>query len=224
MSGDALDRLIAAVEDHYSDPLRPPLLLSTFGQRNRDLVKDLKDQFGSLLNAVREAGEDRIQFIETANGREAVAPATLAPNLRQQLAEDSASERQAAMSFGTLPTAVQLAFCVRNEANELVALDIIPPFKYSKVSAPELIRATQRILPDKYRRPGLALQSASAIERAGLWKHFLAWCDDTEVDPGTFRRDKGSNALARLIAAQSPEVVAKLVIPGDIAQMLLKHS
>lgn len=224
MAQDTLEKLVDAIGQHYAQPNPRKLLLSTFGQRNKVLVAELKEHFGSLLEAVRAVGEDRVQLIDTTPGQEAVAPAAIAANLRQQVAEDSASAKQAAASFDTLPPPVQLAFCVRIEPGELIALDTLPPFRFAKVTAPELIRATQRIVEDRFRQPGLALRSASLTERANLWKHFLAWTEETGVDPGSFRRGKVTSALARLIAAQPPEVVGKLVIPGDIAHILLRHS
>lgn len=220
----ALDRLIAAIGDHYNQANAPPLLLSSFGQKNKELLGELKDEFGSLIAAVRAAGEDRIQFIETRHGSEAVAPAAIAANLKQQLQKDSASQRQAANFFDTLPAPVQLAFCVKTEPGEQVAIDTVRPYRYTKVKMPELIRASQRIIPDKFRRPGLSLRSASVAERDELWKHFCAWAEEVRVDPELFRQGGPTTALARLIAAQPPEVMTKLVIPADIAQLLLKHS
>lgn len=224
MAADALDRLIAAIDEHYGKENARPLLLSTFGQKNKALVAEVKETFGSLMEAVRTAGEGRIQFIDTTSGREAVAPAAIAANLRQQLQEDTASQRQAASYFDTLPPSVQLAFCVRTEAGEHIAIDTVRPFRFAKVQAPDLIRPTQRIIRDQYRRSGLSLRNASVAEREALWKHFLAWSEEVGVDPAIFRQGEATTALARLIAAQPADVVARLVIPGDIAQLLLKHS
>lgn len=224
MADDAIKRLTDAIDEHYRKENAPPLLLSTFGQKNKELLVELKEQFGSLMAAVQAAGEERVQFIDTTSGREAVAPAAIAANLRQQLQEETASQRQAASCFDTLPASVQLAFCTRSEPGEHIAIETVRPFRFAKVKAPDLIRATQRIIPDKYRRPGLSLRTASVTEREALWKHFLAWAEDVGVDPATFRQGDATTALARLIAAQPADVVARLVIPGDIAQLLLKHS
>jgi hypothetical protein len=224
VAADAIDRLIAAIDDHYGKENARPLLLSTFGQKNKALLAELKEGFGSLMAAVQFAGEDRIQFIDTMSGREAVAPAAIAANLRKQLQEETASQRQAASYFDTLPASVQLAFCVRIDAGEHIAIDIVRPFRFAKVRAPDLIRPTQRIIVDKFRRPGLSLRTASVTEREALWKHFLAWSEEVGVDPGVFRQGDSTTALARLIAAQPADVIARLVIPGDIAQLLLKHS
>lgn len=224
VAGSALERLIVAVHEHYRQENPPPLLLSSFGQRNKELLTELKAEFGSLKAAVRAAGEDQIRFVDTTVGREAVAPPGIAADLQLQIQEDNASQRQAANYFDCLPAPVRIAFCVRTEVGEQVALDIVRPFRFAKVTAPELIRPTQRIIPDAFRRPGLQLRSASVPEREMLWRLFSAWAEDAGVDPAIFRQGEATTALARLIAAQPADIVSRLVIPADIAQILLKHS
>jgi len=203
VAGDALQRLISAIEKHYEEPKAPPLLLSSFGQRNKQLLTELKDEFGSLKAAVHAAGEDRIRLVDTTIGRETVAPAGIAAELQLQIQGEIANQRQAANLFGSLPVPVQIAFCVRTESGEYIAIDIVRPFRFAKVTAPDLIRPTQRIILDTYRRPGLLLRAASVH---------------------VFRQGEASTALGRLIAAQPADIIPRLVIPADIAQILLKHS
>lgn len=224
MDEEGLELLVAAVRAHYARPNAPPLLLSSFGQRNKDLVVRLKEGFGSLKAAVRAAGEQRIRFIDQTVGSEAVAPAERAGDLEQQLQEATASQRQSAMLFDTLPRSVQLAFCVRTEPGEHVALDVVRPFRFSKVTAPDLIRPVQRLVPDRFRSPGVSLRSASVHEKHDLWKQFVAWTESVGIDPETFRGGEISTALSRLLAAQPADVVPRLVIPGDILQLLMRHS
>lgn len=224
MDEEGLDLFVDAVRAHYARPNAPALLLSSFGQRNKELVARLKDAYGSLKVAVSAAGEDRIRFIDQTAGREAVAPADRAVDLEQQLQDATASQRQAAMLFDTLPRSVQLAFCVRLEPGEHVALDVVRPFRFSKVTAPDLIRPVQRLVPERYRSPGVSLRSASVHEKHELWTQFLAWADSVGVDPETFRGGENSTALSRLLAAQPADVVPRLVIPGDILQLLMRHS
>ncbi|MER8748043.1 hypothetical protein NKH57_02000 [Mesorhizobium sp. M1050] len=224
MSGDALHRFIDTVEGHYKSPNPEPLLLSRFGQQHKELLAELKAEFVSLKAAVRAAGEDRIRFIDTTVGREAIAPVAIAAELQLQIQEDSASRQQAANYFESLPTPVQIAFCVRTDAGENVAIDTVRPFRFAKVTAPDLVRPTQRIIPDVYRRPGLSLRTASLQDRETLWRLFLAWSSEANVDPGIFRQGEASTALGRLLAAQPADLIPRLVIPADIAQILLKHS
>lgn len=224
MAGDALQRLISAIEKHYEEPKAPPLLLSSFGQRNKQLLTELKDEFGSLKAAAHAAGEDRIRLVDTTIGRETVAPAGIAAELQLQIQGEIANQRQAANLFGSLPVPVQIAFCVRTESGEYIAIDIVRPFRFAKVTAPDLIRPTQRIILDTYRRPGLLLRAASVHDRETLWRLFLAWAEEVNVDPTVFRQGEASTALGRLIAAQPADIIPRLVIPADIAQILLKHS
>ncbi|MES0022340.1 MULTISPECIES: hypothetical protein [unclassified Mesorhizobium] len=128
MSGDALHRFIDTVEGHYKSPNPEPLLLSRFGQQHKELLAELKAEFISLKAAVRAAGEDRSRFIDTTVGREAIAPVAIAAELQLQIQEDSASRQQAANYFESLPTPVQIAFCVRTDAGEHVAIDTVRRF------------------------------------------------------------------------------------------------
>lgn len=73
MADDTLERLITAVGEHYAKENDPPLLLSTSGQKNRVLLIELKDRFGSLMAAVKTAGEDRLKFIDTLSDRPCLA-------------------------------------------------------------------------------------------------------------------------------------------------------
>ena len=224
MAEDALQRLIAAVEEHYKTRDAPALLLSSFGQRNKQLLAELKKEFGGLKAAVRVAGEDHIRFVDTTVGRGAVAPTAIAAKVQVQIQKETASQRQAANYFESLPMSVQIAFCMRTEAGEHVAIDTMRPFCFAKVTAPDLIRPTQRIIPDAYRRPGLSLRTASLHDRETLWRLFLAWAETVNVDLAVFRQGEATTALARLIAAQPADIIPRLVIPADIAQILLKHS
>ena len=223
VTDSALQQFIRTVREHYALPDAPPLLLSRFGHKNRELLKALKDEFGTLKKAVDAAGEQNIRFIDTRAGQEAIAPTDRAADLQAQLQEDSASIRSDASLFGALPVSVQIAFCLRTETGEYVAIDIVRPFHYAKVSEPGMIRATQRIIPDIYRKPGLGLRTSSTSERGALWRQFLAWAEWANVDHAVFRRSEASNALSRLIAAQPSEIVSQLIIPADIAQILLRH-
>lgn len=224
MADTALERLITAVHAHYDAPNATPLLLSSFGQKNKPLLADLKAEFGSLMAAVRAAGEDKIRVVDATSGREAVAPASIATTLQQQIQTDTASQRRDANLFDCLPPAVKLAFCVRTEAGEQVAIDTVRPFRFTKVTTPELIRPTQRIIGEEYRRPGLTLRTASLTEREALWRNFISWAEATGIDPNTFQQGEATTALARLIAAQPADIIPRLIIPADIAQILLKHS
>jgi hypothetical protein len=174
LTEDLLDRLEAAVRAHYAQT-NAPLLLSQFGQRNKELITALKAEFSTLAAAVRAAGDDRIQIVDERRGRESMAPADIATEVARQVKEQSASQQLSSSSFDGLPKPVQIAFCLRTQAGQHVAIRVSPPFKYDVVSSLDLLRSSFRPLPDRYRRPGLLLRSASLQDRETLWHTFLAW-------------------------------------------------
>ena len=223
MSDQVLDKLVEAVEQHYDGDDPPPLRLSSFGHRNKALLNALKAEFGTLKTAVLAAGEHRLRFVDRTIGREAIAPPAIADALHLKMQEDTATQRRAASLFDALPLSVRLVFCVRLDEGELMALDTARPFRYSKITAPDLMRSTQRLVPARYRHPGVSPSQASLDEREALWRSFVAWAEEAGVDPGIFQQRDATTALARLIAAQPADLIPRLIIPGDIAAILLKH-
>lgn len=210
------------VRDHYA-ATDTPLLLSRFGQTNKELLSQLKAKFGTLSAAVREAGNDRLRIVDQSVGRESMAPAAVAPEAEAKIQERSANQRQSSSNFDSLPAPVQIAFCVRIEAGEHVAVRATPPFHYEKVTSLDLLRPGYRPLPEQYRKPGLELRHASLQDKEALWRAFVAWTESQGLDPAVFTSLKQTNALARLLAAQPADVIGRLVIPGDIAALLLKR-
>lgn len=222
---DALAELVAAVRRHYEAENALPLLLSSFGQRHPVLLSRLKEEYGSLKRAIGAVENGELRLIEVERGKEAVATAAVAEPVERKLQQDGARMREGATAFDGLPHSVRVAFCVRTEAGECVALEVTPPFRYSKTTPPHSLRSNQRLVPDELRSPGLALKGASAQDREVLWRKFLVWTERENVDPASFHhRGEHSNALSRLIAAQSKDVIPRLVIPADIAEILLRHS
>jgi hypothetical protein len=214
--------LVAVVQDHY-DNNDPPLLLSRFGQANRNLLAELKAEFGTLLAAIRAAGEHRLRIVDNSVGRESMAPADIAREVELKVREESANQTQSSSNFDGLPRAIQIAFCLRTDVGEHVAVQVVPPFNYTKLTSLELPRPTYRSIPDHYRKPGLVLPRASVQDRGALWRAFIAWTTDQGLDPAIFSVTKQTNALARFLAAQPSDVISRLVIPGDIADLLLKR-
>jgi hypothetical protein len=214
---------VHTVREHYDAQNAAPLLLSSFGHANGVLLGELKAAYGTLKAAIKAAGDERLRIVDNTVGRESVAPAEIAVEVERRIREDSAARRESVSSFDSLPKSVRLAFCIRTNADEHIAIELTPPFSFSKIQAPDLIRAGQRIIPEPYRKPGLSLQRSTFQEREALWRSFLAWAQEFDVDPAVFKRESRSNALSRLIAAQRPEVIEQLVSPADIAALLLQH-
>ncbi|MND44884.1 hypothetical protein D3C80_357330 [compost metagenome] len=224
MAEDLLARLIEAIEAHYQERDAPPLLLSRFGQIHGELLHELKAAYGTLSAAAAAAGEHQIKIVRHQRGQEVLAPADRAENISVKVVTESAQQRDSSSRFNGLPRSVQIAFCLRTESDEVVALRTISPWDYRKESRADLVRPGYRIIPDEYRRPGLALNQASLQELEALWKAFLAWTAHEKLDPASFKPSRGGNALARLIAAQPADIIARLVIPADIADLLLRRS
>ncbi|MBB3937215.1 hypothetical protein [Aureimonas phyllosphaerae] len=228
---EGLARLVAIVLQHYADGHQVPLLLSTLGQRNKDLVASLRKDFGSLKEAILSLGEDDIRIVGTTPGSEVVAPAAIASTILLELQQHVASQRESAEKFDGLPKSVQLAFCIRIASGEQVAIDLVPPFRYSKVSSMAELGPNQRLIGEAYRHPGLSLRTASPQEREQLWRRFLAWSTENDVPSSHFHHREHlrvptthANALGRLIAAQPKEILDRMVIPADVAQVLMAHA
>jgi hypothetical protein len=220
-----LNQLVEAVEAHYAVPDAPPLLASRFGQANKALLNDMKGAYGGLLAAVRAAGEDRLKIADSRPGREVIAPADRAADIGNEVQQLSATARAAGSSFDSLPKSVQIAFCVRTEAGEIVTLRVTSPFDYKRIKVGELVRPGFRVIAEEYRKPGLALSSATVQDKQALWQQFLAWAQQEQLDPSTFQAaKKDSNALARFLAAQPSDIIGRIVIPADIAEILLRRS
>jgi len=218
-----LTQLVEAVRAHYEDQSAPPLLASRFGHLHKPLLQELKAEFGTLLGAVRAASEQRLKIVDQRPGREVIAPADRAADIEVRVRERSASDKEAGSNFDSLPRAVQIAFCLRSDG-DLVTLRVTPPFDYKRVASADLIRPGFRHVPDEYRKPGLSLTSAALQDKHALWQSFLAWTVEEQLDPATFRISRDTNALARFLAAQPPEIIDRIVIPADIAAILLRRS
>ncbi|WP_287104765.1 hypothetical protein [Brevundimonas sp.] len=188
-------------------------------------MNDLKGAYGGLLAAVRAAGEDRLKIADSRPGREVIAPADRAADIGNEVQQLSATARAAGSSFDSLPKSVQIAFCVRTEAGEIVTLRVTSPFDYKRIKVGELVRPGFRVIAEEYRKPGLALSSATVQDKQALWQQFLAWAQQEQLDPSTFQAaKKDSNALARFLAAQPSDIIGRIVIPADIAEILLRRS
>ncbi|MCV0415726.1 MAG: hypothetical protein K5831_12720 [Brevundimonas sp.] len=225
MTEALLKQLVEAVEAHYAADGAPPLLASRFGHHNKGLLNDLKGAYGGLLAAVKAAGEERLRIVDERHGREVIAPANRAADVGVEVQQQSATAEAAASSFDSLPKSVQIAFCVRTEAGEQVTLRVTPPFDYKRVKAGDLVRPGFRPVQDEFRKPGLALGSATLQDKQTLWQNLLAWARQEQLDPATFRPNRrDGNALARFLAVQPSDIIDRIVIPADIAEILLRRS
>lgn len=224
MSQEILEKLVSTITAYYRENDKP-LLLSRFGQLQPELLAEVKGAFPSLAAAIREAGEERLRIVRPvgAKGQEVVAPAARSADIEKSLSNSSAALQIHAAEFDSLPIPVQLAFCLQNRAGEVVAIRTSPPFRYGRFASLDLLRPGYVVIPESFRRAGLPLKSATAQDKEGLWQSFLAWAREMRVDVAAFAQKDRPNALARLLAAQDPAILERLVIPADIAALLLKR-
>src|SRR3546814_14365517 len=95
VSAEILDQLVATIRAHYEQPYAQPLLLSTFGQLHPDMLGPIKAAFKSLKAAIQAAGEDRLRFVDTTIGQDAVAPTDLAGDIEKKLTRETSRSQQA---------------------------------------------------------------------------------------------------------------------------------
>lgn len=219
------------VGEHYTAN-SSPLLLSELGAR-------LRKQ--GVWQGEASEGKSLRQFIESAQDpdllilRDKKSPAyiAVATQSHKQIVEQWIERRIQSVSevpdLEALPRAVILAFCVQLDPGGSVYLRRFAPFRYETLLPNGSERDLFVIVEDRYRRPGLKLSEPSeldASDRLDLQTRIAAWSKDKNVPIEGFYRHtakKHTNALERLIAAQSPSLAEKIVIPGDIAVMLSRQ-
>lgn len=161
------------------------------------------------------------------------------PDSRRELALAALEERLDQLWLKRLPRAALVAFCVDISAERPLFLKPSPPVEYALDQLPT---GSQDFLPIEpiYRTPGLFVRDLNDLEagqRKELAGKMRAWCAAHGVDPESLTKGgqrpgrskevavgapavAGANALERLLAAQVPEVAAKIILPIDIALSL----
>ena len=106
------------------------------------------------------------------------------------------------------------------------------PFRY-EVGTPPAESANEFILVDAdYRRPGLRIDNPTRVaqtDKRDLENLIQKWAAVHGIQVEQFLKleqdekeiqDGGKTALDRLLAAQSPDIAQRILIPADIAQIL----
>ncbi len=232
MNNHSLDRLVAVVQDHYAQTERP-LFLSRLGQLDTDLRNDLVARYKNLSAAVRAAGENRLRVVNPTNVRG--ADVIVVPDNAEQIQKlsqlESANMEAAEQALERLPVSVRLAFCVREKPGEKIAIQSNPPYRYVRIKSDELVGSDLLIVEDKFRSSGLYLAKATHSEKQNLWRQFSAWSLEQNIPPDKFAERRaatsktrsGTNALERFLSVQDSDLLSRIVIPGDIAGILLEH-
>lgn len=209
-----------------------PLLLSDLGimLRQRGLWPPQEDAGKTLRQIIEEAHDPNLLIVRDKNSPAYIAVTTEATKeIVEQFIARRIERASNVPNLDALPRSVLLAFCVRQETGKQVFLSKTPPFKYRLASPDEVDRNQFLVLDERYRRPGLKITELAALtarDRLDLQSRIASWSRDNDVPLEAFyliKDKKRLNALERLLAAQSPELAQKIVIPGDIAQILMQH-
>ena len=223
---EILKKIQEIVTSHYSQR-SDPLLLADLGIR---LNTNLKP-FGKTLTQFIVAANNPDLIILRDNNTPAFVVVTTSES--KPFVEAWLDRRKQITSIvpdlGDLPRSVLIAFCVLKQPHEKVYICNSAPFRYEikDIAAgpdPEMIEVEER-----YRRPGLkvsTLTELSATDRLDLQTKIITWSKDKNVPLGRFngaQSKKSTNALERLLAAQRDGIAEKIMVPGDIALLLVRH-
>jgi hypothetical protein len=203
MVEEALQALKDMVVAHYADSSEP-LYLATVGQRLPAHRKQLVDKFRSLAGAVKHLGYDELGLITPSGKDSANGPAAV---------------------FSSLPTPIQIAFCLKTDPGETVAIRTTPPIRYLKLPEGEPAPAGFVVVEPKYRSAGLKLANASITDLERLGLSLNRWAADHQVDTDRLTQSATpANAFERFRVVQDPRVLPHIVLPADIVSILLRHS
>jgi hypothetical protein len=223
---EALQALIDLAQSHYNDDTEP-LYLSKAGQKLGEHRKVLVAEFGSLWAAVKHVGPEVLDVVvQDGHADRAIL---ITPRVREaieaRIAEGRPIGTARGASFRKLPFPLQVAFCLNTEAGERVAVRTSPPVRYQKLTASEEPPAGYRLIDGKYRLPGFKLDAAGQADLERLWNNYVEWAEANKIDPERLTKaPTTTNALERLLAVQEPDIVTRIVLPADIAAILLRHS
>jgi hypothetical protein len=226
MVEEALQALKDMVVAHYADSSEP-LYLATVGQRLPAHRKQLVDKFRSLAGAVKHLGSDELGLITPSGqpGRTMVVTPGVRANIEARFGDGKDSANGPAAVFSSLPTPIQIAFCLKTDPGETVAIRTTPPIRYLKLPEGEPAPAGFVVVEPKYRSAGLKLANASITDLERLGLSLNRWAADHQVDTDRLTQSATpANAFERFRVVQDPRVLPHIVLPADIVSILLRHS
>jgi hypothetical protein len=134
------------------------------------------------------------------------------------------------------PRSLVIAFCLKPTDATDVYYSLDPPFRYHEIPAHDPAPGPRYRLIEKELRIGKRFVDLTANDRIFLTKRISDWIRQNDLDTIiTHRKTKSSTytsttphhsnmtALQRLIQAQPTELRERLLIPADIAAILLNH-
>ena len=234
---DQLELVIEEVRRHYRNS-QTPYYLAEMGVflRKNDIdvptgvrVKDyLKSHFVDQLCVIQDS---------EVPAKIAVATPEVEDSVRQQLADRiTEAPLGSTIDFGRLPFSLTYAFCARRTPGSQVYFRTVRPFRYvvsSTAPSNSYVLIDEDFLPSDLE--GLLFQNLSAENKRTIHERIEEWARAKDIDlrtiyfdtrSGSFGRESMvsatySNALQRLVEAQTPELRRKITIPGDIAVALM---
>lgn len=212
---------------------RTPLLLAHLGSEIEKNDEWPADRGQRNLKQLIDACAPDLQIVRDRRSPAYIAVVTpeVRADIEAQIEERLADKDIVPVRLEEVVKPVLLAFCV-NVKNQPVYIKRTRPFRYEVGSIP-LERTTDYILVEpEFRRPGLRIDNFQALplsDRKDLESRIQNWAAVHGVQVEQFSRidqderepsEAGRTALDRLVAAQSPDVAGRMMIPVDIAQIL----
>lgn len=217
------DALWAEISSHYARS-KEPLLLSNVGFAL--VKKELRLPGGTQLRKFLEDNlGDRVRLERSPN-----EPTVFVVALRDGTTADETKPPAETSLVGLAPRPLLLAFYVNVPEGESVYY-CPPRSRYSVgVAAPD---ESYIEVEAEFRIPGHRFEHVDALDaesRRQLEENIRSWTIRHGIKPETIKRHPAwrrstpdaSNALQRLLQAQTEDVRRQLLIPGDIADRLMR--
>lgn len=217
-----VEAIRSAVTDHYQRSDRP-LFLASLGQ----MVSPPRDV--SLRRVVEELLSSEFVIVTDPRipTRTVIAPRDRAASVQNALVDLAPRGRPA---LGAYPRPLLHAFAKAPEGRR-VFYRFSPP-RYEVTDSPpgpsfvEIAASYRKALPQFQR-----LEDLSREDQQQLEANIARWTAEQSIPLQQLRHSatalgatptEGSNALQRLLDAQSQEILERLIIPGDIAALLMR--
>jgi len=229
------EKIKEIVRAHYAAK-STPLLLAHLGAEieQQQLWPEERGQ-RSLRQLISETCEPDLQIVRDKRSPAYIAVVTpeVRADVEDQIARRSPVQSGTQVRLEDLARPVLLAFCV-NIQNQPVYVRRIRPFRYDVGAIPQDRLSEYLLVEPEYRRPGLRidhLQQLQTADKHDLSSRIQQWAIAHGVDVEQFKRTDESEAngredrltaLDRLLAAQPREIVERMLIPADIAQILTR--
>jgi hypothetical protein len=230
------EKLVTMVRDHYRSS-RAPLLLAHLGGEIEKQDAWPEDRNGrNLKQLINDCAGSDLQIVWDKRSPAYIAVVT--PDVRNEVEAQIAQRLGGAdgvnVRLDEIARPVLLAFCVQIHDEAPVYVRRSRPFRYEIGTVPPELASDFVIVEPEFRRPGLRIDRPSLLpvtDRLDLQARIQKWAIVHGLQVEQFARfdqderdspDTSRSALDRLLAAQPPDVILRMVIPADIAQSLAR--